>query len=85
MVIVYKAVWQELAKPVDANDEVASRDASYLKRAYYQMLCNIAKNNLFQLWLCLGEGPDLEILLQSILQGAVMVKEPTVILWFLAI
>jgi len=76
MVSIYKSVWRHLA--TSADDEISSRDLSYLRRAYYQLLCNIAKNNLFQLWLCLGDGVDLEILLKSIVEGAVMVKEPTV-------
>lgn len=62
---------------VDPIDEVATRDAQYLRRSFYQLLSVMANNKILDLWTCIG-SENLDLFLGLIVQGAMFGHDPLV-------
>lgn len=77
MILLYSTIWRALSVQIDPTDEVATRDAQYMRRSYYQLLGVIANNKLLELWTCIG-SENLKVFLSLVVEGAMFVHDPIV-------
>jgi len=74
---IWESVWSALSAPIDANDEVATRDYQYLRRAYFQLLSVAASKKVLDLF-CLGGAGICDRIWSTVSEGALTVADPTV-------